>query len=112
MKKRFWLWRRKGVFYLQDAETRKKESLHTHDRSEAERLRNTRNDAAARPVLGMALAKAYLSAHDAEVAKWTWQDVMDYFFARGKPQTQERRQRAARSKCFDCLRSLKPNQPP
>jgi Phage integrase family len=107
MKKRFWLWRRNGVFYLQDAETRQKESLHTRDRREAERLRDARNDAAARPVLGMALAKAYLSAHDAEIAKRTWQNVMDYFCARGKPQTQERRLRAARSKCYDRLRSLK-----
>jgi hypothetical protein len=107
MKKRFWLWRRNGVYYLQDAETRQKESLHTRDRREAERLRNARNDAATRPVLGMALAKAYLSAHDAEISKRTWQNVMDYFCARGKPQTQERRQRAARSKCFDRLRSLK-----
>lgn len=107
MKKRFWLWQRNGVFYLQDAETRRKESLHTRDRREAERLRDARNDAAARPVLGMALAKAYLSAHDAEVAVRTWQHVMDYFCARGKPQTQERRQRAARSKCFDRLRSIK-----
>lgn len=107
MKKRFWLWRRNGVYYLQDADTRQKESLHTRDRREAERLRNARNDAATRPVLGMVLAKAYLSAHDAEISKRTWQNVMDYFCARGKPQTQERRQRAARSKCFDRLRSLK-----
>jgi hypothetical protein len=60
MKKRFWLWRRHGIYYLQDAETREKESLHTRDRQEAERLRNARNDATARPALGMALAKAYL----------------------------------------------------
>jgi hypothetical protein len=59
MKKRFWLWRRHGIYYLQDAETREKESLHTRDRQEAERLRNARNDATARPALGMALAKAY-----------------------------------------------------
>ena len=37
----------------------------------------------------MALAKAYLSAHDAEIAKRTWQDVIDRFCALGKPQTQE-----------------------
>ena len=67
MKMRFWLWQRNGTFYLQDAETRQKESLHTRDRHEAERIRNARNDAATRPVLGMALAKAYLTAHDADI---------------------------------------------
>jgi len=107
MKKRFWLWRRNGVYYLQDAETRQKESLHTRDRREAERLRDARNDAAIRPGLGIALAKAYLSAHDADIAKRTWQDVMDNFCARGKPQTQERRKRAMHSRCFDHVRSLK-----
>lgn len=107
MKKRFWLWKRKGVYYLQDAETRQKESLHTRDRAEAERIRNARNDAVNRPVLGMALAKAYLTAHDAEIAKRTWQDVIDNFCSRGKEHTQDRRKRAFRSKCFDHIRSLK-----
>jgi hypothetical protein len=77
MKKRYWLWERNGIFYLDDAVTRQKESLHTRDRHEAERIRDARNEAVARPTLGIALAKAYLSAHDSEVAKRTWQDVID-----------------------------------
>jgi hypothetical protein len=107
MKMRFWLWKRKGVYYLQDAETRQKESLHTRDRAEAERIRNACNDATNRPVLGMSLAKAHLTAHDAEIAKRTWQDVIDNFCTRGKEQTQDRCKRAFRSKCFDHIRPLK-----
>jgi hypothetical protein len=107
MKKRFWLWKRNGVYYLQNAETRQKESLHTSDRAEAERLRNARNEAATRPVLGVALAKAYLTAHDVEISKRTWQTVIDCYCARGKEQTQDRRKRAVRAKCFDGIRSLK-----
>jgi hypothetical protein len=36
MKDRYWLIQRKGVFYLQDSSTAKKESLRTKDRSEAD----------------------------------------------------------------------------
>ena len=91
MKKRYWLFRRNGVYYLQDAETRQKESLHTRDHREAERLRDARNEAVGRPALSMALAKAYLSTQDKEIAKRTWQDVIDRFCATGKLQTQEHR---------------------
>lgn len=95
MKKRYWLWERDGVFYLDDALTRKKESLHTRNRDEAERIRAARNEAVARPILGVALAKAYLSAHDSEVAKRTWQHVIDRYCASGKPQTQKDRRLVA-----------------
>ncbi len=96
------MWKRKGVFYLQDAETRKKESLHTTDRAEAERIRNAREEAVARPVLSVALAKAYLSPQDAEISKRTWQDVIDRFCALGKEQTQKHRRLVADRKpqCF------------
>jgi hypothetical protein len=69
VKNRFWLFRRDGVFCLQDAETRRKESLHTRDRDEAVHLCDTRDDAAKRPIPVMAFAKVYLSAHDAEIAE-------------------------------------------
>lgn len=107
MKKRFWLWERDGIFYLDDAVTRKKVSLHTRDRREAERIRDARNEAEARPVLSVQLAKAYLSAHDSEIAKRTWQDVIDRFCSLGKPQTQAHRHLVANRKpqCF--LRDMK-----
>jgi integrase len=107
MKKRYWLWERDGVFYLDDALTRKKESLHTRNRDEAERIRAARNEAVARPTLGVALAKAYLSAHDSEVAKRTWQHVIDRYCASGKPQTQKDRRLVAGRQPQRQLREMK-----
>ena len=59
MKHQYWLFRRNGIYYLQDAQTGSKESLHTGDRREAQRLRDARDDATQNPNLGLALAKAY-----------------------------------------------------
>ena len=84
MKKRFWLYKRGEVFYLQDAETRQKESLHTKDSKEAERLRDARNQSVDRPHLGLALAKAYLAAYDPTMVERFWTTVMAELAARGK----------------------------
>ena len=51
-RQRFWLYRRKGVYYPQNAKTGKRESLETRDRREAERLRASRNETANKPALG------------------------------------------------------------
>ena len=107
MNNRYWLFRRHGVFYLQDAQTRQKESLHTRSRREAERIRDARNQASERPNLGIALAKAYLTAHDPLIAERTWQHVLDEFATRGKPQTQAHRRRVSSRKPFDLIRSQK-----
>jgi integrase len=107
MKSRYWLFRRNGIYYLQDAQTRQKESLRTTDRSEARRVRDARNQAAENPKLGIALAKAYLKAHDPQIAERTWQTVLDAFCARGKPQTQAHRRRVAARRTFNALRSLR-----
>jgi len=93
-KHRFWLYRRAGVYYLQDSETRKRESLNTRNRREAEQIRVARNQASDHPQVGIALAKAYLMAQDPELAERTWQHVIDEFCSRGKPQTRARRRRA------------------
>jgi integrase len=107
MKNRYWLFRRNGVFYLQDAETRQKESLHITDKAEAQRIRNARNEAVARPVLSVALAKAYLSSHDAEIAKRTWQDVIDRFCSLGNQDTQKQRRLVAGRKPQRLLKNKK-----
>ena len=105
MNNRYWLFQRHGVFYLQDAHTRERESLRTRNRREAERIRDARNQAAERPNLGIAMAKAYLTAHDPLIAERTWQHVLDEFCTRGKPQTQAHRRRVAARKPFNLIRS-------
>lgn len=105
MKKQFWLLHRNGVFYLKNSLTRQKTSLHTRNRREALRLRAAHNEAAQTSALGLAFAKAYLSVHDPDFAKRTWQHVMDCFCAHGKPQTQEHRKRITSHRHFDRIRS-------
>lgn len=107
MKHRFWLFRRHGVFYIQDSRTRHKESLHTRDATEARRLRDARNTAADQPSIGIALAKAYLSARDAKIGERSWQDVIDEFCSHGKPQTQTHRREVTSRKPFDLIRRRK-----
>jgi hypothetical protein len=104
MKKRFWLLKRGSVYYVQDSESGTKESLNTSDRKEAERLRIARSEAAESPLLGLNLAKAYLSASDPMLGKRTWRVVMDEFCRHGKAVSRERRLRAITSPVFHSLR--------
>ena len=69
MKDRYWLTQHRSVFYALDSETRKKQSLRTRNKSEARRLLAAKNESARQPQLNLALAKAYLSAHDPRIRK-------------------------------------------
>ena len=60
MKHRFWLFKRRGFFYVEDSVTGKQETLGTRDRKEAERLRDIKDEAASRPYVNLAIGKAYL----------------------------------------------------
>ncbi|HWV98454.1 MAG TPA: hypothetical protein VNZ64_02055 [Candidatus Acidoferrum sp.] len=70
MKQRFILYRRKvgGMFYVEDTETRKQESLGTRDRAEAKSLLNARNESVRQPQLNLQIAKAYLAGTDEGVS--------------------------------------------
>jgi integrase len=107
MKNQFWLLNRNGIFYIQDAQSRRKQTLHTRNRREAQRLRITHNRAAQASFLDLAFAKAYLSARDPDFPKRTWQNVMDCFCTRGKPETQVHRKRITGHRHFNCIRSKK-----
>jgi hypothetical protein len=63
-KSKYWLYRRGKYWWIQNAETKKQESLHTENRNEAERLRNAREDAEAQPALAVALGRVYTTAAD------------------------------------------------
>jgi integrase len=107
MKHRFWLFKRKDVFYIEDTQTGEQKSLGTRDRKEAERLRATKDDAASRPFVGLAIGKAYLAAHDPQLVERTWSVVMEEFKKRGKEHTHQRRERAMQSKPFRVIRNRK-----
>ena len=71
------LYRRNGVFYWQENDSRKQGALRTSERREAERLLNAINESHREPTLNLNLARAYLAAHDPRMAKRTWQAVME-----------------------------------
>jgi integrase len=107
MKERFYLFKRNGIYYVEDVTTGKQQSLKTKDRSEARRVLHARNEAVRCPTLNVVMAKAYLSAHDPKMLERTWQDVMNEFCSRGKQQTQEDRLRVAQRRPQNLLRNLK-----
>ena len=62
MKTRFILYRRKlgGMFYVEDTQTRKQETLGTKDWAKAKALLNARNESVRQPQLNRQIAQAYL----------------------------------------------------
>lgn len=77
MKPRFTLFRRGQRFSCQDAVNGRQTSLRTTDEEEARTLVHARNEAHRQPALNLHIARAYLSATDPEIARRTWQTVMD-----------------------------------
>lgn len=105
MKARFRLFQRaSGVFYVQDTQTLRQESLKTKNKHIAQRLFQARNAAHEQPALNLQLARTYLAASDSEVARRTWQDVMKWAVNTKKGVTRERWDRAMKDHAFDTLR--------
>src|ERR1035437_8011644 len=77
MNQRFILFRRAGIYYCEDTETHKQLSLRTKHEDEARALLHAKNEALRQPVLNRQIARAYLTASDPQIAKRTWQEVMD-----------------------------------
>jgi hypothetical protein len=107
MKERFYLFKRNGTYYVQDGVSGKQQSLKTKDRQEAQQILHAKRESARSPLLNVAMARVYLSAHDPKMLERTWQNVMEEFCGRGKPQTQEHRRRVAGRKPQCLLRNLK-----
>ena len=106
MQLKYRLYRRlNGNFYWQENASKKQGSLRTTERREAERLLNAMNESHREPVLNLNLARAYLIAHDPEMARRTWQAVMDEMATHGIPTTQERCARGFRSKAYNPIRT-------
>lgn len=105
MQQKYRLYRRQnGKYYWQENDSRKQGSLGTSDRHEAARLLHAKNEAHRQPTLNLSLARAYLAAHDPEMAARTWQAVMDEMATHGIPTTQERCARGFGSKAYDPIR--------
>src|SRR6266446_5391463 len=106
MKQRFILYRRKvgGMYYIEDTETRKQESLGTKDHAEAKSLLNARNESVRQPQLNLHIAKAYLAGTDSGVSTRTWQNALDAIVETKSGSTQDRWRRAAKEAALDLIR--------
>ena len=98
------MFRRGEVFWCQDNETRKQETLGTKDRATAERLLHARNEAHEQPIINLQIARAYLLVSDPEVATRTWQFVMDEIVKLKHDETQRRWLVATKDKALDGIR--------
>ena len=106
MNQRFILFCRAGVFYCEDTETRKQLSLRTKNEDDARALLHAKNEALRQPVLNRQIARAYLTASDPQIAKRTWQNVMDEIPKLKNGSTRVRWESAVKSKAFDTIRNL------
>lgn len=107
MKQRFYLFRRRGMYYLQDSRTNKQQSLETRDRNTAVRILELKRQTAGDPAYKQIMLKTCLASQDPLLGKRTWQTVMDQIQTHGKTSSQVRYTRAMKSKAFNPLRNLK-----
>lgn len=106
MKSRFTLFRRGQVYYCQDTTNGQQSSLRTKDEGEALALLHSKNEAFRQPVLNLQIARTYLTASDPEVAKRTWQTVMDEMGKTKHGPTKIRHDRGMKDAAFDTIRAL------
>jgi integrase len=104
MKATYRLYRRGEYFYIENAKTRKQESLGTSDRQEAMRLLAAKNEAVNSSELTLALGKTYLSVIDPDMATRKWTLAINTVVQRGGQSTQERARRALLGRAFDSIR--------
>ena len=107
MKNTFILFQRVGRpnYIIEDTRTGLQKSLKTSDRREAEKLLAAKNQALESPVLNLALAKAYISQSNPQMATRTWQDAMKEMSSHGNEDTQARYAREFKSAAFNVIRN-------
>jgi integrase len=106
MTEKFRIFRRaSGRWYIEDTTTRRQESLHTRDVTEAKRLLQANNEAHRQPAINLQIARAYLSAADPVALSRTWQFAMEEM-AKGKTgSTKARWLTGIAQKPFDHIRN-------
>lgn len=107
MQQRYRMFRRSGGnFYVRDKVTGKSESLETSEKAAALQLMVAKNQAVAQPQLNRNMAKAYLSARSPELMTRKWAEVMEHYVKSGVESTQDRKERAFKSRPFAMFRTL------
>lgn len=94
------------VWWCQDTETGKRESLCTKDKNEARRLLDTKNQPHNYAGFHVQMARTHLLVSDPKALTRTWQHVMDAIVSKKTGPTKIRWERAAKAKAFDSIRNL------
>jgi hypothetical protein len=87
-----------------DAMTRKRTSLHTKDRKDAEQIVPAKNQALRQPVLNIQIAETYPAGTDSRVSSRTWHDALTSLVETKHGSPRERWQRVAKDKALDGIR--------
>ncbi len=95
-----------GVFYYEDHQTGKQETLKTRDKDEAYRLVAAKNETQDGPAFSRQLARVYWKAGDPAGATRNWQTAMDELVKLKHGKNQQRWQTAIKDSNFDTLRQL------
>ena len=107
MKKRYRVFPRPwGVYYCEDIETGKQETLKTRDKEEAYRIVAARNENEKAPAFSLHLARVYWKAGDPVAATRTWQDVMNEIPKLKQGETQHRWLTAIKDTALDTVRKM------
>lgn len=106
MRQKYRMFLRGTVYWTQDNESRKQETLRTKDRAEAERLLNVKNEAHRQPIINLQIARAYLMVGDSQAATRTWGQVMEEILKLKHGDTQRRWKVATKDKALIGILSL------
>ena len=107
MKQSFRMYRRGGIYYCQNNETGKQESLHTGDKAEARRLLNAKNEALKMGTFNLHIARAYMVAVDPQMPNRTWKDVIRYIIDEKTGPNQKRWETVEKDKSLRGLWNLR-----
>ncbi len=94
------------VWWCQDNQTGKRESLGTKDKNEARHLLDEKNRPHNHAGFHAQLARTHLLVSDPQAVTRTWQMVMDAIINQKTGVTKARWERAAKSKAFDSIRNF------
>jgi hypothetical protein len=106
MKDRYWMFLRKGVFYVEDKQSGKQKSLKTRDAAAARRMFAGMNQKAEQPQMNVEMAKVYLSSKSVEMLTRSWEDVMNDMGEAYRGSTLHRWQVVIKSEPFQELRKI------
>jgi integrase len=94
-----------GVWWCQNNETGKQESLKTKDKTEAIGLLGIRNQPYRFTAFNLQLARTHWQMSNPELIRRTWQGLMDSVIQTKPGRTRIRYERASKDKAFDSIRN-------